>query len=182
MYLANSKEPARLGSRHRQSAPYQRFNTGDGYIVIGAGSQALWERMAPALGHPEWVRDPRFLAMNDRVAHRAELEREIEAVLKTAPTAHWVEVLDQAGIPCGPVNGYRELFSDPQVLHRELVLEREDPEKGPVRLLRTPVRMTGGEVTVRRLAPRLGEHTRDVLAEYGFRPAEIDALGEQRVI
>ena len=181
-YLANGKEPRRLGSRHRQAAPYQRFGTADGYLVIGAGSQQLWERMAPALGHGEWVRDPRFLTMDDRVANRLALEREIEAVLKERPTAHWVQVLDEAGIPCGPVNSYRELFADPQVRHRELVIEREDGEQGPVRLLRTPVRMTGGAVTVRRLAPHLGEHRREVLAEFGFAPAEIEALEAKGVI
>jgi crotonobetainyl-CoA:carnitine CoA-transferase CaiB-like acyl-CoA transferase len=181
-YLAGGPEPERLGSRHRQAAPYQRFGTADGHLVIGAGSQQLWERLAPALGHPEWARDPRFVTMDDRVRNRTALEREIEAVLVQQPRAHWVRVLDEAGIPCGPVNGYREMFADPQVRHRGMVVEREDEEQGTVRLLRTPVRMTGGEVTVRRLAPHLGEHTRAVLAEFGFSPAEIGALARDGVI
>jgi formyl-CoA transferase/CoA:oxalate CoA-transferase len=181
-YLASGKEPTRLGSRHRQAAPYQRFTTGDSYLVIGAGSQALWERLAPALGHAEWVRDPRFVTMDDRVAHRAELEAEIEGVLKAKPTAHWVAALDEAGIPCGPVNDYAHLFDDPQVKHREMVIERDDPEQGPVRLLRTPIKMTGGDVTVRTLAPHLGEHTDAVLREFGFAPDEIDALKRKGVV
>ncbi|MCZ6748621.1 MAG: CaiB/BaiF CoA-transferase family protein [SAR324 cluster bacterium] len=182
VYLAGGKEPTRQGSRHRQSAPYQRFNTADGYLVIGAGTQALWERLARALERPEWIGDERFTTNEQRVAHRGELEEELEGVLAGASTAHWVGVLDEGGIPCAPVNDYARLFADPQVRHRECVVEREDPEAGTVRLLRTPLRMSEGAVTVRRLAPRLGEHNREILAEFGLEPNEIDTLAEQGVI
>lgn len=178
-YLNEGKEPARLGSRHRQAAPYQRFTAADGYLIIGAGSQGLWERLARALDHPEWIEDARFRTNDDRVAHLGELEAAIAAVLQEQPVAHWVRVLDEAGVPCGPVNTYQQVFADPQVRHRELVLTREDPEKGPVRHLCTPVRLSEGGVTVRRLAPALGQHTREVLREAGYDEGGIDRLIEQ---
>jgi crotonobetainyl-CoA:carnitine CoA-transferase CaiB-like acyl-CoA transferase len=181
-FLTDGKEPERLGSRHRQGAPYQRFTTQDGYIVFGASSQGLWERLSNALDKPEWLSDARFNTNEGRVEYRADLERLIEGVLRHQPTAHWVEVLDAAGIPCGPVNTYTQMFNDPQVRHREMVLERDDGDQGPVRLLRTPLRMTRGEVTVRRLAPHLGEHSREVLGEFGFKPEEIDRLASLGVI
>jgi crotonobetainyl-CoA:carnitine CoA-transferase CaiB-like acyl-CoA transferase len=181
-FLADGREPERLGSRHRQGAPYQRFTTSDGYIVLGASSQALWDRLARALGRPDWLEDERFATNESRVRNRDALEAQIESVLRERPAAHWIAVLDQAGIPCGPVNTYTQLFGDPQVRHREMVLERDDAEQGHVRLLRTPLRLTGGEVTVRRLAPGLGQHRREVLVEYGFTAEEIDRLATSGVI
>ena len=181
-YLTDGKEPTRLGSRHRQGAPYQRFATADGFLVLGASSQGLWDRLCQALGQPDWPKDPRFASNEGRVRHRDELERLIESVLTGQPTTHWIRLLDQAGIPCGPVNNYQQMFSDPQVRHREMVLERDHPEQGRVRLLRTPLRMSGAEVTVRRMAPHLGQHSREVLAQFGFSPQEIDSLAREGVI
>ncbi len=181
-WLADGEEPTRQGSRHRQNAPYQRFATGDGYIMIGAASQAIWERCARALGHPEWLEDPRFARSATRVRHRNALEKELEAVLVTRPTAHWLTVLDKAGVPCGPVYAYGQLFADPQVRHREMVVFADDPELGRVPHLRTPVRLTGSAVAVRRVAPKLGEHTAELLAALGYTPADVDELRRSGVV
>src|ERR1700719_3470794 len=113
-WLVDHEEPVRMGSRHRQNAPYQRFETKDGYMMIGASAQSIWERCARALGHPEWLTDPRFAKSTERRKNRFLLEKEITAVLASAPTAHWTQVLDDAGVPCGPVYNYEQLFSDPQ--------------------------------------------------------------------
>jgi len=181
-WLADRVEPTRQGSRHRQSAPYQRFATQDSYIVVGAGNQSLFERFCRALGKPEWIEDPRFAKNTGRMEHREALEREIEAVFRARPTAHWERVLDEAGIPCGGVKNYAELFSDPQIKHREMVVMAEDPELGPVPHLRMPLRLSGGTVTVRRAAPALGAHTGEVLAGLGYGPAEIEALRARKVL
>ena len=151
-WLTDPQEPTRQGSRHRQGAPYQRMQTRDGYLMVGASDQPIWTRCARALGHPEWLEDPRFAQSQARRSHRGELETEMEAVLSTADTAHWVKVLEEAEVPCGPVYNYEQLFSDPQVEHRELVVYADDDELGRVPHIRTPVRMESG-VSVRTTAP-----------------------------
>src|SRR5262249_11504790 len=136
-WLADHREPTRQGSRHRQNAPYQRFATRDGFIMIGAANQAMWQKCARVLGQDGWVDDPRFRTTPERIRNRAVLEAEMEAVLTTRCTEEWVKVLDEAGIPCGPVYTYAQLFEDPQIRHRQLVVHAEDPELGRVGHIRT---------------------------------------------
>ena len=102
-WLADHEEPTRQGSRHRQNAPYQRMRTKDGYLMIGAAGEAIWQRCAAALGHPEWCQDLRFATNRTRTANRDALEAAMEAILETGPTEHWVEIFEEAGVPCGPV-------------------------------------------------------------------------------
>jgi crotonobetainyl-CoA:carnitine CoA-transferase CaiB-like acyl-CoA transferase len=180
-WLADHEEPTRQGSRHRQNVPYQRMQTQDGYLMVGAGNQPIWERCARALGHPEWIADPRYANRAKRMAHRAELEREMEAVLATGTTEHWVQVLDEAGVPCGPVYTYAQLFADPQVQHRGLIVYAPDDELGEVPHIRTPIRMASG-VNVRFTAPRLGQHNADVLGELGIGPERLAALRAKSVL
>jgi crotonobetainyl-CoA:carnitine CoA-transferase CaiB-like acyl-CoA transferase len=181
-WLVDGQEPTRQGARHRQNAPYQRFATQDGHLMIGAATQDLWERCARALGRAEWIHDPRFRRNADRLRHREALEKEIEGVLLTRPTAHWVATLDAAGVPSGPVNTYGQLFADPQVRHLGMVTHADDPELGPVPHVRSPVRLSRSRVAVRTVAPRLGAHTAEVLGSVGYGPAELEALRRDRVI
>ena len=180
-WLADRIEPTRQGSRHRQNAPYQRMTTSDGYMMIGASNQTIWERCAAALGHQEWCEDDRFISSQTRMQNRAILEEKMEAVLKTQPTAYWIEVLEAAGVPCGPVNTYDALFSDPQVKHRQMVVNVHDEELGDVPHIRTPVRM-GDSIDVRRVAPRLGEHNAEIFAQLGVGAEKLDALKTDGVI
>ena len=128
-WLADHEEPTRQGSRHRQNAPYQRMQTKDGYLMVGAAGEAIWARCAKALGHPEWCEDPRFATNQQRMANRDALEAVMNAVLTTKTTNDWVEVLEAAGVPCGPVYDYAQMFADPQVRHRGLV-QYASPEIG----------------------------------------------------
>lgn len=180
-WLADPKEPTRQGSRHRQNAPYQRFETKDGYMMIGAASPEIWQRCAKALGHPEWCEDERFAGRPDRIKNREALEAVMQPILLEQPTAHWVEVLDEAGVPCGPVNTYEQLFSDPQVKHREMVVYASDPELGEVPHIRTPIRM-GDEIAVRRVAPKLGEHNAEILGLVGVDSARLEKLKADGII
>lgn len=180
-WLADPKEPTRQGSRHRQNAPYQRFETKDGYMMIGAASPEIWQRCAKALGHPEWCEDERFAGRPDRIKNREALEAVMQPILLEQPTAHWVEVLDEAGVPCGPVNTYEQLFSDPQVKHREMVVYASDPELGEVPHIRTPIRM-GDEIAVRRVAPKLGEHNAEILGLVGVDAARLEKLKADGII
>jgi formyl-CoA transferase len=180
-WLADHQEPTRQGSRHRQNAPYQRMRTKDGYLMIGAAGEAIWQRCAAALGHPEWGTDPRFATNRQRMANRAALEAEMEAVFATDTTEHWVGVLEAAGVPCGPVYDYAQMFADPQVRHRGLVQYASDAELGEVAHVRTPIRI-GEAVRVRTVAPRLGQHNGEIFSRLGRSEAEIAKLREKGVL
>jgi len=180
-WLVDQKEPTRQGSRHRQNAPYQRMKTRDGYLMLGAAGQDIFKRCANALGRPQWCDDPRFRNNPARMQNRAALEREIEAVLATDTTEHWVGVLEAAGVPCGPVYTYGQMFADPQVRHRGMVQHAEDAELGKVPHIRTPIRI-GEAIRVRSVAPKLGQHNAEVFGRVGVGESELAALREKRVI
>jgi crotonobetainyl-CoA:carnitine CoA-transferase CaiB-like acyl-CoA transferase len=180
-WLADHEEPTRQGSRHRQNAPYQRMQTKDGYLMVGAAGQSIWERCAAALGHPEWCEDPRFATNEQRMQNRAALEAEIEAVLTTASSDHWVEVLEAAGVPCGPVYDYAQMFADPQVRHRGLIQHASDAELGEVPHIRTPIKIGEG-VRVRTVAPKLGQHNAEIFGPLGVRDADLRELHAKGVL
>jgi crotonobetainyl-CoA:carnitine CoA-transferase CaiB-like acyl-CoA transferase len=180
-WLADHEEPTRQGSRHRQNAPYQRMKTRDGYLMIGAAGEAIWQRCANALGHPEWIRDPRFATNAARMQNRTALEAVMEDVLATGTTEHWVAVLEAAGVPCGPVYTYAQMFADPQVKHRGLVEYADDEELGQVPHIRTPVKI-GDVVRVRTAAPKLGQHNAEIFARLGVTAADLAGLRERGVV
>jgi crotonobetainyl-CoA:carnitine CoA-transferase CaiB-like acyl-CoA transferase len=180
-WLVDHEEPTREGSRHRQNAPYQRMRTQDGYLMIGAAGQALWERCAVALGHAEWGSDPRFATNAARMKNRAALEAEMETVLATGTTEHWVGVLETAGVPCGPVYNYGQMFADPQVKHRAMIQYASDTELGDVPHIRTPVKI-GDSIKVRAVAPKLGEHNAEIYEKLGYGAADLAALKAKSAI
>jgi crotonobetainyl-CoA:carnitine CoA-transferase CaiB-like acyl-CoA transferase len=181
-WLADHEEPTRQGSRHRQNASYQRMQTKDGYLMVGAAAgEAIWARCAKALGHPEWCEDPRFATNQPRAANRDALKAAMNAVLTTKTTNDWVEVLEAAGVPRGPVYNYAQMFADPQVRHRGLVQYAGDPELGEVPHIRTPVRIGEG-VRVRNVAPKLGQHNADIFGRLGVTEAELKELRAKGVL
>jgi crotonobetainyl-CoA:carnitine CoA-transferase CaiB-like acyl-CoA transferase len=157
------------------------MKTGDGYLMIGAAGQAIWERCAAALGHREWCDDPRFATNQQRMENRAALEAEMEEVLTRAPTDHWIDVLETAGVPCGPVYNYQQMFADPQVRHRGLVQCAPDPELGVVSHIRSPIKIGDG-VRVRTVAPELGQHNAEIFARFGVTEMEMKELQQKRVL
>jgi crotonobetainyl-CoA:carnitine CoA-transferase CaiB-like acyl-CoA transferase len=175
-YFSGSGVPEAMGSAHRMNAPYQAIRCADGFITIGAANERLFHRLCDVLGHPEWRTTPEFADNAARVKHRGLLAERIEAITAHHVRAHWLSVLEQHEIPCGPINDYAQVFADPQVIARDMVVEVDHPTLGSLRTLGSPIKMSGTPPDVRRRAPRLGEHTDDVLAEAGFSGKEIDAL------
>jgi crotonobetainyl-CoA:carnitine CoA-transferase CaiB-like acyl-CoA transferase len=180
-WLADCEEPTRQGSRHRQYAPYQRMQTKEGYLMVGAAGEAIWARCAKALGHPEWCEDPRFATNRQRMANRDALEAVMNAVLTTKTTEHWVAALEAAGVPCGPVYDYTQMFADPQVRHRGLVQYASGPELGEVPHIRTPIRIGEG-VQARNVAPKLGQHNAEIFGRLGLSELELRALRAKGVL
>lgn len=178
IFLATGVSPEPTGSAHVLSAPYQAFPTHDGWITIGGANPANWERLARMMGLAELLDDPRFRTNADRMQHRAELAEIVSAKTRQRTTQDLVAALDASGIPAGPVNRIGEMLADPHVLARNMVVETIHPVAGPTRALGVPIKLSQTPGTVRRPAPLLGQHTREVLHEAGYSNAEIDALVE----
>jgi crotonobetainyl-CoA:carnitine CoA-transferase CaiB-like acyl-CoA transferase len=168
-YFSGRGIPERLGSAHRMSAPYQAFRCADGYITIGGANDRTFHRICEVLGHPEWREMPEFLTDGMRIRNRVDLAARIEAITVTKPRAHWLELFDANNIPCGPINDYSQVFEDPQVIARELVVDLEHPTLGSIRALGSPIKLSATPPDVRRRAPLLGEHTEEVLSQVGIR-------------
>lgn len=176
IFLATGVSPEPTGSAHVLSAPYQAFQTRDGWVTIGGANPANWDRLARMMGLSELLEDPRFRTNTDRMRNREALVEILARKTRERTTRELVASLDAAGIPAGPVNTIGEMLADPHVLAREMVVETVHPIAGPTKALGVPIKFTGTPGGVRRPAPLLGEHTREVLGEAGFAEAEIDAL------
>jgi formyl-CoA transferase len=181
-YFSGVGVPTALGSAHRMNAPYQAIRCADGYITLGAANERLFRRLSEVLGHREWADDERFTDNASRVKHRTALAERIEAITVTEPRAHWLDLLDANDIPCGPINDYAQVFADPQVLAREMVVETEHPTLGHLKTLGSPIKLSATPPDVSRRSPQLGEHTDDVLGEAGFGRDEIAALRSANAI
>ena len=162
-YFSGRGIPERLGSAHRMSAPYQAFRCADGYITLGGANDRSFHRICEVLGHPEWKDLPEFRSDGMRLANRVDLAGRIEAITATQPRRYWLELFEANNIPCGPINDYAQVFEDPQVIARELVVHVNHPTLGAIRTLGSPIKMSATPANVARRAPLLGEHTREVL-------------------
>jgi formyl-CoA transferase len=174
-YFTTGDVPERLGSAHRADAPYQAFRTADGYIVIGATTPRAWESFVGLLGADE-LRREEWSTPDQRRRRARELAAIIERATSTRTTEQWYASLSRAGIPCGRIRGYDEVFTDESLADRGMLVDLLDPELGPLRALGSPLRVGGENTPVPRSAPRLGQHSREVLREAGYDDASIDAL------
>jgi crotonobetainyl-CoA:carnitine CoA-transferase CaiB-like acyl-CoA transferase len=175
-YFAGAGVPSPLGSAHRMVAPYQAVRCADGYIALGAPNDRLFERLCEALGHAEWAGMPDFADNASRVRNRDALGARIELVTSQHPRSHWLAAFEARDIPSGPINTYAEVFADPQVVARDMVVDLDHPTLGPIRALGSPIKLSATPPDVRRRAPHLGEHTAEVLREAGFGEAAIAEL------
>jgi formyl-CoA transferase len=164
-YLVAGKEATRWGTAHESIIPYQVFNTKDRPIAIAAANQKLWTSFCIALQKWEWVDDVRFETNPKRVEHREALLPLIEEVMVKKTCDEWMDLLVAAAVPCGPVNDMEHLFSDPQVHHRNMVVEIPHPTIGKLKLGGIPIKYSETPASIRRHPPLLGEHTDEVLGD-----------------
>jgi crotonobetainyl-CoA:carnitine CoA-transferase CaiB-like acyl-CoA transferase len=172
-YFSGVGIPQPMGSAHRMSAPYQAVRCADGYITLAAANDRLFLRLCELLARPQWASDPDYADDTARVRNKTKLAAAIESVMLEQPRQHWLDLFDENGIPCGPINDYAQVFADPQVTARGMAVEVEHPTLGRIRTLGSPVKMSETPPLVGRRAPLLGEHTVDVLREEGFSDEEI---------
>jgi crotonobetainyl-CoA:carnitine CoA-transferase CaiB-like acyl-CoA transferase len=182
-FFGSGEIPTATGTRHRRSTPYQAYRTKDGYVTVGAGNNKLWNNFCTMVcDKPEWLIDPRFAKLSTRLQHIDELEREIEEIFTKQPTAYWVEKLDAAEVPAGPVYGYDQIMNDPHIKARKMVMEIDHPKIGRMKTIGLPIKSTGDLTAIRMPAPWLGQHSQEVLHSLGYEGAGLDALFEAGVV
>jgi crotonobetainyl-CoA:carnitine CoA-transferase CaiB-like acyl-CoA transferase len=175
--FASGNVPGLLGTHSPTFAPYGGFRTADGWIVLaGAGSEDLWVRCCKVLGLGHLVEDPRFVDNASRVRNRDALTRELEAVLRRRPSAHWLALLEGEGVPAAEVQDVAQVFGSEQASALGAVEELHHPTAGDYRVVGAPVRFDGVRFAHPSAAPALGQHTFDVLMELGFTRDEVDSL------
>ncbi len=170
-YFATGSAPPRSGNDHPIAAPYGLFPTRDGQIALAPADNTFFGRLVDALGVPDLKTDPLYATNPARVANRARINAIVGGLLAAQPTDYWVETLNKAGVPCGPVHGVAEALSDPQILAQQMVLSIIRPGHAPVPMLGFPMKFSATPCRVRGLAPALGEHTQQIMAELDQPPA-----------
>jgi len=175
-FFDSGKRPTREGNRNPNLTPAEAYRTGDGYLNVVLLSPDQWGRFTGVLGDPVLRDDPRFATNQERLAHHAEMKARVEAVLATDTTAEWVARFEKAQIAAGPIYEFDEVFEDPQVKHLGLVARVEQPGYGTLRMVDFPVRASATPARFTRPAPLLGQHTAEVLGEFGVPAEEIERL------
>lgn len=182
-YFISGKEPGRWGSSHPALVPYEAFLAADGkYLHVSAFTEKFWQNLCVAIGSPELAKDPRFEVNARRRENREELSALLRRVFATRTRAEWVSCLQEADVPCAPVNTLGEAFSDPQVLHNEMVVELPHRKLGAIRGFGTPIKLRRTPIQFRSGPPTLGEHTVEVLAECGYTREEIETLRSRGIV
>ncbi|MDN3565767.1 CoA transferase [Paeniroseomonas aquatica] len=168
--------PEKFGSGHESLCPYQAFEAVDGPVLIGIANDNLWRKFCTGLDRPDLAEDPRFRTNADRVARFAETVALVQAIVATRTAAAWVAFCGDIGIPCAAVNTLAEMLAHPHTAARGIVLDYEHPTLGPLKTMAQPIQFDARPRRVGTPPPRLGEHSAEVLASYGYAPAEVAAL------
>ena len=181
-YLATGEAPSRVGNRHPMITPYESFETKDGYVIFAVGNQRLWESFVKVMGREDLNDDARFADMKSRNQHPAELKAIIEEITKQKNTPEWVEIMEKAGVPCGRIRTIDQVLTDPHVDVREMVVEKEHPTAGMIKLTGVPTKLslTPGEVST--APPTLGQHTAEILKSLGYSDEAISKMEEKGVV
>ncbi len=168
-YVATGRVPGPMGARHPSITPFEALRAADGHLVIAAGNDQLFARLAAALGKPALASDPRFATNDARTNNHGALKAELEELLAAQATAQWLAVLDKAGVPCGPINTVADALADPQIVARNMVVSADDPVAGTLRMAGNPIKLSGfPDPPTRGPAPDLDGDRRAILEELGL--------------
>ena len=181
-YLIDDEVPEQAGNDHPTSMPTSAYATKDGWVNIAASGQAIWERLAAALGRPDMIAQPEFLDGSARSANRAALNAAIGAVVAARTSAEWVALLNAAGVPCGPIYTMDQVFADPQVQHIGAAARVRHPRLGEQKLVNQAVRLSRTPATMARAIPERGEHSDEILRTLGYDETRINELRTRGVI
>ncbi|MGH6994601.1 MAG: CaiB/BaiF CoA transferase family protein, partial [Stellaceae bacterium] len=168
-YTVSGEVPGPLGARHPTITPFEAFATADGYVIIAAGNDVTFARLAAALGKPAMAQNPDYASNEKRLTNQPKLKAEIESLLKAKPTAQWLAVFEQAGIPAGPINNVKQALDHPQVAARNMMITVDDPHSGPLKLVGNPMKISGlNDPPTRTPAPDLDADRATILKELGL--------------
>ena len=181
-YLTTGVVPQRAGNAHQNIVPYQVFEVADGHLILAVGNDSQFAKFCGVAGVPDVAKDVRFSRNAERVRHRATLVPLLATLMKARTRADWLNALETAKVPCGPINNLAEVFADPHVQARDMTVALPHPLSDTVRLVASPMRLSATPVQYRRPPPLLGQHTAEVLAEMGLSAAEVDALHAAKAI
>jgi formyl-CoA transferase len=182
-YFTSGKIPERYGNAHANVVPYEAFATADGHVILAVGNDSQFASFCKIAGRPELAADSRYATMPGRIRNRDELIPLLRKIMTQRRSKDWIEGLEAANVPCGPINNYQEVFEDPQVRHRGLKVEIPHPAGVPCPTVASPMRFSGTPVEYTVPPPLLGEHTREVLGELlGMRSEELDQLAAMKII
>jgi crotonobetainyl-CoA:carnitine CoA-transferase CaiB-like acyl-CoA transferase len=180
--MGTGVEPHRLGSGHPSLVPYQSFPASDGFFILGCANDGLWGRLCQAMERPDLLEDPRFKTNTDRVAHRPECIETLSKVFSSKTVAEWVDIISDAGVPCGPINRVSDVVKDPQVLAREMIADLPHPNVPDLKVPSSPMKLTETPATLRMAPPLLGQHNVQILGELGYTADQVKKLQEKGVI
>lgn len=182
-YLVGGNVPGRWGNAHPTIVPYQSFQTADSYLVIGVASEGIWRRFCQAVGKIELVDDPRFVKNAARVENRAALIAILSEMFRGGDNETWLRLLNEAEVPCAPIQTIDQVFAAPQVRHREMLVEVEHPTAGTVRMAGIPVKFSATPASVRLPPPLLGQHTEEILSSWlGMSERAIEDLKQKKIV
>lgn len=176
MYFETGVPPGVAGNHHPLASPFGVYEAKDGPFILATGNEVMWRRLCEALGRSDLLHDARFATNNDRVAHRAELNTLLAALFRTRTSAEWVAFLNQRGVASGPISNLAEVFTDPQILHEEMLVTMPHPVHGTVKLIGLPIKLSETPGTIRRTPSVMGEHTDEILKEAGYSTGDIAGL------
>ena len=181
-YLATNEAPGRVGNRHPMITPYESFETKDGYVIFAVGNQRLWENFVKVINREDLNKDPRFADMKSRNRYPGELKSILETITREKTTENWVQIMEEAGVPCGRIRTIDQVLTDPHVDVREMVVEVEHPKAGPIKLIGVPTKLslTPGDITLP--PPTLGQHTVEILNNLGYNEEDIKSMQAEGVI
>jgi formyl-CoA transferase len=181
-YLMDGEVPPQVGNDHPTSMPTSAYTTADGYINVGASGEGMWKRLCPAIARAELLQRAEFQGAANRARNRNALNAELNAAFAAKQSDEWISILNEAGVPCGPIYSVDQVFADPQVQHLQAAAKVKHPVLGEIRLVNQAVGLSRTPATMVSATPEIGQHTDEVLAEVGYSAADIARLRQSKVI